>query len=132
MHIARSLAGLGLLLASTAAHAEEVRPRFSLLGIGGTLATRELQGLMSVAQRNAERAVDPAKLDCAVCLIRPEHDGNASEAELYRFFETLATKDKEFVMLRGMTHGGGMVGSQRQRLWHVIHAFLSCPPEPSA
>jgi alpha-beta hydrolase superfamily lysophospholipase len=76
--------------------------------------------------------VDPAKLDCAVCLIRPEHDGNASEAELYRFFETLATKDKQFVMLRGMTHGGGMVGSQRQRLWHVIHAFLSCPPEPSA
>ena len=76
--------------------------------------------------------VDPAKLDCAVCLIRPEHDGNASEEELYSFFRQLATKDKAFIMLRGMTHGGGMVGSQRERLWHSIHAFLSCPPAPTA
>jgi pimeloyl-ACP methyl ester carboxylesterase len=76
--------------------------------------------------------VDPAKLNCAVCLIRPEHDGNASEEELYSFFRQLATKDKEFVMLRGMTHGGGMIGSQRERLWHSIHAFLSCPSAPSA
>jgi pimeloyl-ACP methyl ester carboxylesterase len=71
--------------------------------------------------------VDPAKLNCPVCLIRPEHDGNASEEELYSFFEKLATKDKQFVMLRGMTHGGGMIGRQRERLWHVIQAFLTCP-----
>ena len=76
--------------------------------------------------------VDPAKLTCAVCLIRPEHDGNASEAELYSFFEKLATRDKQFVMLRGMTHGGGMIGSQRERLWHITHAFLSCPAAPAA
>ena len=76
--------------------------------------------------------VDPAKLNCAVCLIRPEHDGNASEEELYTFFAKLATKDKEFVMLSGMTHGGGMIGSQRERLWHVMHAFLSCPAAPAA
>ena len=76
--------------------------------------------------------VDPAKLNCPVCIIRPEHDGNASEEELYSFFRQLATKDKEFVMLRGMTHGGGMVGSQRERLRHTIHAFLSCPPAPTA
>ena len=76
--------------------------------------------------------VDPAKLNCAVCLIRPEHDGNASEEELYSFFAKLATKDKQFVMLNGMTHGGGMIGSQRERLWHVMHAFLSCPSAPAA
>jgi hypothetical protein len=35
-------------------------------------------------------------------------------------------------MLRGMTHGGGMIGSQRERLWHITHAFLSCPPAPAA
>lgn len=75
--------------------------------------------------------VDPAKLTCPVYLIRPEHDGNASEAELYTFFEKLATKDKAFVMLRGMTHGLGMVGTQRNRLWHTIHGFLSCPPAPA-
>jgi len=76
--------------------------------------------------------VDPAKLNCAVCLIRPEHDGNASDAEIYDFFAKLTTKDRQLVMLRGMTHGGGMVGSQRERLWHVMHAFLSCPPAPAA
>jgi hypothetical protein len=76
--------------------------------------------------------VDPAQLTCPTGLVRPEHDGNASEEELFRFFRTLASKDKQFVLMQGMTHGGGMVGSQRHRLWHVIHAFLSCPPAPSA
>ena len=75
--------------------------------------------------------VDPAKLSCPVCLVRPEHDGNASEEELFRFFRALVSKDKQFVLMHGMTHGGGMVGSQRQRLWHVVHAFLTCPPAPS-
>ncbi len=76
--------------------------------------------------------VDPARLDCPVLLVRPEHDGNASEDELFRFFRALASKDKQFVRLQGMTHGGGMVGSQRHRLWHIIHAFLTCPPAPLA
>jgi alpha-beta hydrolase superfamily lysophospholipase len=71
--------------------------------------------------------VDPKKLTCAVCLTRAEHDGNASEAELLRFFDELATKDKQFTMLAGMTHAGGMVGSQRRRLWHVMHNFFSGP-----
>ena len=76
--------------------------------------------------------VDPARLACPVCLVRPEHDGNASDEELFRFFRSLAARDKSFVFVQGMTHGGGMIGSHRQRLWHIIHAFLSCPPAPSA
>ena len=76
--------------------------------------------------------VDPARLNCPRCLVRPEHDGNASDEELYRFFRTLAAKDKSFVFMQGMTHGGGMIGSHRQRLWHIIHGFMSCPPSPSA
>ena len=76
--------------------------------------------------------VDPARLTCPVCLVRPEHDGNASEEELFQFFRALATKDKSFVFVHGMTHGGGMIGSHRQRLWHIVHSFLSCPPAPSA
>ena len=76
--------------------------------------------------------VDPARLACPVCLVRPEHDGNASDEELFRFFRSLAARDKSFVCVQGMTHGGGMIGSHRQRLWHIIHAFLSCPPAPSA
>jgi alpha-beta hydrolase superfamily lysophospholipase len=76
--------------------------------------------------------VDPARLACPTCLVRPEHDGNASDEELFRFFRTLASRDKSFVFVQGMTHGGAMIGSHRQRLWHIIHAFLSCPPASSA
>jgi alpha-beta hydrolase superfamily lysophospholipase len=76
--------------------------------------------------------VDPKRLTCPVCLVRPEHDGNASDEELYGFFRALAAKDKTFVFVQGMTHGGGMIGSQRHRLWHIIHGFLSCPPAPAA
>ncbi len=71
--------------------------------------------------------VDPAKITCPVCLIRPEHDGNESEAELHRFFRELASTDKQFIKVHGLPHGGGMVGSQRERLWHLLHAFLSFP-----
>jgi len=76
--------------------------------------------------------VDPTRLTCPVCLVRPEHDGNASDEELYRFFRALAAKDKSFVFVQGMTHGGGMIGSHRHRLWHIIQGFLSCPPAPAA
>ena len=71
--------------------------------------------------------VDPARIICPVCLIRPEHDGNESEAELHRFFVELASTDKQFIKVHGLPHGGGMVGSQRERLWHILHGFLSFP-----
>ncbi len=71
--------------------------------------------------------VDPTKLACPVCLIRPEHDGNESEAEIYRFFEALASNDKQLIKVHGLPHGGGMIGPQRARLWHLINGFLSFP-----
>ena len=71
--------------------------------------------------------VDPAKVTCPVCLIRPEHDGNESEAELHRFFQALASTDKQFIKVHGLPHGGGMVGGQRGRLYHLVHAFMSFP-----
>ncbi len=71
--------------------------------------------------------VDPKKLTCAVCISRAEHDGNASEAELVRFFDELATKDKQFTMFPGMTHAGAMVGAQRRKLWYAMHSFFSSP-----
>jgi alpha-beta hydrolase superfamily lysophospholipase len=76
--------------------------------------------------------VDPAKLTCGVCLIRPEHDGNATEEELHAFFQAIASKEKQFIMVSGMTHGGGMVGQQRHRLWHIMQQFLTMPPPPVA
>jgi pimeloyl-ACP methyl ester carboxylesterase len=71
--------------------------------------------------------VDPVQLKCPVCMIRAEHDGNASEAELLRFYAALPNKDKQFVMIAGQTHSGGL-GLNRHRLWHATHAFLTYPP----
>jgi pimeloyl-ACP methyl ester carboxylesterase len=75
--------------------------------------------------------VDPLKLDCPVCLLRAEHDGNASEEELLRFYAALPNKDKQFVMLAGIVHAGGF-GINRHRLWHAVSAFLTYPPVRSA
>jgi pimeloyl-ACP methyl ester carboxylesterase len=75
--------------------------------------------------------VDPAKLRCPVLMIRAEHDGNASEEELMRFYAALPNKDKQFVMIAGQTHSGGL-GINRHRMWHWVHAFLAYPPMRSA
>jgi alpha-beta hydrolase superfamily lysophospholipase len=75
--------------------------------------------------------VDPLKLKCPVCLIRAEHDGNASEEELMRFYSALPNRDKQFVMIAGLAHAGGL-GINRHRMWHVVHAFLTYPPMRNA
>jgi pimeloyl-ACP methyl ester carboxylesterase len=71
--------------------------------------------------------VDPLQVTCPACLVRAEHDGNASEEELLRFYAALPNKDKQFVMLAGIVHSGGL-GINRHRLWHAVHAFLTYPP----
>ncbi len=74
--------------------------------------------------------VDPAKLTCPVAVTRPDHDGNSTEQELYDFFANLATREKQFNLLRGLPHGGAMVGHQRHRIWSLIHTFMSAPEAP--
>ena len=64
-------------------------------------------------------------------MIRAEHDGNASEAELLRFYAGLPNKDKQFAMIARQAHSGGL-GLNRHRLWHAAHAFLTYPPMRSA
>ena len=71
--------------------------------------------------------VDPRRLTVPVAMLRAEHDGNASEEELLRFYAALPNKDKQFVMLAGIVHSGGL-GINRHRLWHAVHAFLTYPP----
>jgi pimeloyl-ACP methyl ester carboxylesterase len=71
--------------------------------------------------------VDPLRVTCPVAMLRAEHDGNASEEELLRFYAALPNKDKQFVMLAGIVHSGGL-GINRHRLWHAVNAFLTYPP----
>jgi alpha-beta hydrolase superfamily lysophospholipase len=74
--------------------------------------------------------VDPRKVQCPVCLVRAEHDGNASEEELLEFYKLLPNHDKQFAFLAGLTHAG-MLGVNRHRIWHVMTAFLTYPPARS-
>ena len=74
---------------------------------------------------------DPARIRCPVAMIRAEHDGNAREEELVRFYAALPNKDKQFVMIAGQTHSGGL-GINRHRLWHAVNAFLTYPPMRTA
>jgi pimeloyl-ACP methyl ester carboxylesterase len=75
--------------------------------------------------------VDPAKLQCSVAMIRAEHDGNATEAELLEFFAKLPNKDKEFHFVKGVAHVA-VLGINRHRVWYVMREFYNFPPVRSA
>jgi pimeloyl-ACP methyl ester carboxylesterase len=70
--------------------------------------------------------VDPAKLSCAVQIIRSEFDGIATEEDLLAFYKALPNKDKQFIFLSGSAHVSAF-GVNRHRLWHVVNEFLTMP-----
>jgi alpha-beta hydrolase superfamily lysophospholipase len=74
--------------------------------------------------------VDPTKINCPVAVTRPDHDGNSTEEELYEFFAKVASREKQFHLMRGLPHGGAMVGHQRHRMWYMMHAFFGGPAAP--
>jgi pimeloyl-ACP methyl ester carboxylesterase len=68
-----------------------------------------------------------AKLVKAPALVvRGQHDGIATEADLLDFYRQLPNPDRQFVTLPGLAHTL-VLGSNRQLFWHVTHAFLSMP-----
>jgi pimeloyl-ACP methyl ester carboxylesterase len=71
--------------------------------------------------------VDPAKVEAPVLIVRGEHDGIASEADLVDFFVRLPNPDRQLVVLPGAAHALAF-GHNREHLWHVAHAFLTMPP----
>jgi predicted oxidoreductase len=50
---------------------------------------------------------------------------------LLRFYSALPNKDKQFIMIAGQAHAGGLA-INRHRMWHAVHAFLTYPPMRSA
>jgi pimeloyl-ACP methyl ester carboxylesterase len=74
--------------------------------------------------------VDPARVQSPVMLIRGEHDGIASMADLWDFFDRLPNGDRQFVVLSHAAHALTM-GLNRAQFWHAAQAFLSMP-EPVA
>jgi alpha-beta hydrolase superfamily lysophospholipase len=61
-----------------------------------------------------------------VLLVRGEHDGIATVADLQDFFKRLPSGDRQFVILPGVAHSV-VFGLNRQLFWHAMHAFLSMP-----
>lgn len=70
--------------------------------------------------------VDPTKVLCPVLMTRAATDGNATEGELLEFFGKLPSKDKQFAMMTGVAHVA-VLGTNRHRIWHVMHAFFTYP-----
>lgn len=75
--------------------------------------------------------VDPARVMSPVLLIRGEHDGIASMADLWDFFDRLPNGDRQFVVLSHAAHALTF-GLNRAQFWHAAQAFLSMPAAVSA
>jgi alpha-beta hydrolase superfamily lysophospholipase len=70
--------------------------------------------------------VDPQRVAAPVLLVRGEHDGIASEEDLFNFFTRLPNADRQFIILAGASHAVAL-GLSRHQLWHVMRAFLEMP-----
>ena len=70
--------------------------------------------------------VDPVKVLCPVMIVRAEHDGIATDADILDFFAQLPTPDKQIVKIGGLAHTA-MLGVNRARFFHALHSFLSMP-----
>ena len=71
--------------------------------------------------------VDPQKVLCPVMILRAEHDGIATDEDIMGFFARLPNPDKELVKIGGLAHTA-LLGVNRRRFFHALHAFLSMPP----
>ena len=70
--------------------------------------------------------IDPAKLTMPVQMTRAVHDGNATEADLLDFFGKLPSPDRQFIITDGVAHIA-VLGINRVRVFHMMHAFLTMP-----
>ena len=70
--------------------------------------------------------VDPDKVACPVLIVRAEHDGIATDEDVMGFFARLPNPDKQIVKIGGLAHTA-ILGVNRARFYHALHAFLSMP-----
>lgn len=70
--------------------------------------------------------VDPEKVACPVLIVRAEHDGIATDEDITGFYTRLPSADKQMVKIGGLAHTA-MLGVNRHRFHHALHAFLMLP-----
>ena len=71
--------------------------------------------------------VDPAKVRCPTLIIRGQHDGIATDADIIDFYAQLPNPDKQLVKVAGLAHTA-MLGVNRERFLWAVQAFLTMPP----
>ncbi|MEX2453547.1 MAG: alpha/beta hydrolase [Rhodospirillaceae bacterium] len=71
--------------------------------------------------------VDPAAIVCPALIIRGDHDGIATDADVQDFYARLPHRDKQLVSIGGMAHNT-QLGINRARFWHAMKSFLEMPP----
>ncbi|HEX9464430.1 MAG TPA: alpha/beta fold hydrolase [Alphaproteobacteria bacterium] len=71
--------------------------------------------------------VDPRKVKAPALVVRGEHDGIATEEDLWDFYRQLPNADRQYAILPGLAHSL-VFGINRQQFWHVMQAFLTTPP----
>lgn len=70
--------------------------------------------------------VDPKRVTCPVMIVRAEHDGIATDADIMDFYGQLPHPDKSMVKIGGLAHTA-LLGVNRARFHHALYAFLSMP-----
>jgi len=75
--------------------------------------------------------VQPEEVRCPVLIVRGDHDGIATMADLLEFFRRLPNGDKQFTVLDHAAHALAF-GLNRAQFWHVCQSFLAMPPPVGA
>jgi pimeloyl-ACP methyl ester carboxylesterase len=70
--------------------------------------------------------VDPEKIKVPTLIMRGEHDGIASMDDLLRFFGKLATTDKQFAVMPGISHAS-FQQKNYMMVYHILASFFSQP-----
>ena len=70
--------------------------------------------------------VDPEKITVPTLIMRGEHDGIASMDDLLKFFARLATTDKQFTVMPGISHAS-FQQKNYMMVYHILASFFSQP-----
>jgi len=70
--------------------------------------------------------IEAKAIKAPVLVIRGEHDGIATQADLLDFYNQLPNPDRQFVTLPGMAHTL-VLGTNRELFWYASHTFLNMP-----
>jgi len=70
--------------------------------------------------------VDPAKILVPTIVLRGQYDGIAGFDDLIRFFALLPGTDKQFNVMRGISHASFQQKNYRV-VYHILQAFFSQP-----